>query len=513
VLKYIYQTFKQIDKSRKRYLGLIIGILLLFASTLSSLFAYQFDNINRIHAENSREQMINIKKDILKDTVNNVIRYIEDVRHTNEERFRGRIKRLIIFIEEHAGQYGIDHISDYLQNGGVNEDLVIIIKDSSGDTVYESPTAIEYRSADPNTDYFISETIEYDGHTIFMGALNSRIKTLVETALRNRVYNDLYFEDAYLWVNEVVDYAGGDDYGIRLIHPNLKETEGMLLSTEMEDIAGGKPYLEELEGVKKEGELFFTYYFKKLTSDSIEQKITFAKLYADYNWILAMGVYYDNLEANIATAAEQANSERQAVLIIVGSVTVLLILIGTIAFILAERMYYSRSTKPLKTEVETDLLTGAGSRRAALKTIADGFNRFKAKGGVYNLLIIDLDDFKHVNDTYGHEIGDRVLIRVVQQIKSVIRDEDGIYRWGGEEFVLFTKGITKDNLDSFMSKILQAVEQTNCKVENLDIKTTVSIGAACFKNSDESYNDALKRADDAMYQSKRNGKNRGTQNC
>ncbi|MDD3931013.1 MAG: hypothetical protein PHT04_02455, partial [Eubacteriales bacterium] len=134
MLKYIYQTFKQMDKSRKRYLGFIIGILLLFAFILSSLFVYQFDNINRIHAENSREQMINIKKDFLEDTVNNVIRYIEDVRHTNEERFRGRIKRLIIFIEEHAGQYGIDHISDYLQNGGVNEDLVIIIKDSSGDT-------------------------------------------------------------------------------------------------------------------------------------------------------------------------------------------------------------------------------------------------------------------------------------------------------------------------------------------------------------------------------------------
>ena len=79
MLKYIYQTFKQMDKSRKRYLGLIIGILLLFASTLSSLFAYQFDNINRIHAENSREQMINIKKDFLEDTVNNGIRYIEDV--------------------------------------------------------------------------------------------------------------------------------------------------------------------------------------------------------------------------------------------------------------------------------------------------------------------------------------------------------------------------------------------------------------------------------------------------
>ena len=116
----------------------------------------------------------------------------------------------------------------------------------------------------------------------------------------------------------------------------------MLLSTEMEDIAGGKPYLEELEGVKKEGELFFTYYFKKLTSDSIEQKITFAKLYADYNWILAMGVYYDNLEANIAAAVEQANSERQSVLMIIWGVTVLLVLIGANAFILAERMYYSR---------------------------------------------------------------------------------------------------------------------------------------------------------------------------
>ena len=101
----------------------------------------------------------------------------------------------------------------------------------------------------------------------------------------------------------------------------------------------------------------------------------------------------------------------------------------------------------------------------------------------------------------------------MQQIKSVIRDEDGIYRWGGEEFVLFTTGIAPDSLDSFVNKILQAVEQTSCKVENLDIRPPVSIGAACFKHTDGSYNDALKRADDAMYQSKRSGKNRGTQDC
>lgn len=510
MFKSMLKTYKLMDQVRKKYLVFALAIFILFSLTFASIFINQFVDINKIHAENTRDQIIEIKKDFMEDTVNNTIGYIEELKILNEDRFIKRINRLKLFIYDHSEEYGIEHIKDYLQNVGINEDLLIVIKDPSGFTLYESLTAVEHRQGILTGEYFISEEVEFEGYKIFLSALDSSVKKLVEETLRNRLYTDVYFEDSYIWVNEVINYEGGDGYGRRLIHPNLRDTEGTLLSTDMEDIAGGKPYLVELEGIKKNGELFSTYYFKKLTTDTIEKKLTFAKLYEEYDWIVAMGIYYDNIEEYIARSAEVSKEEREDALRLMSIVGLSLILLGTAIFLWAENKYYDASTQPLKTEVETDLLTGAGSRRAALKAISNGFESFKEKGGVYDIFVMDLDDFKLVNDTYGHEAGDSVLVRVVKSIKKVIRDEDGFYRWGGEEFILFTKGIAPENLDHFMDKILRAVEGSACSDKNMKLNMTVSIGATVFFESDRSFNDAIRRADDGLYQSKRNGKNRGT---
>jgi len=82
--------------------------------------------------------------------------------------------------------------------------------------------------------------------------------------------------------------------------------------------------------------------------------------------------------------------------------------------------------------------------------------------------------------------------------------------WFKKEFILFTKGIAPENLDHFMDKILRAVEGSVCSDKNMKLNMTVSIGATVFFESDRSFNDAIRRADDGLYQSKRNGKNRGT---
>lgn len=106
-------------------------------------------------------------------------------------------------------------------------------------------------------------------------------------------------DDGYIWVNQIVDYEGGDKYAIRKIHPNMPDTEGMWLSTEAHDIQGNHPYLAELNGIKKNGELFFDYYFKKMNSDQIAHKMSFAKLYKPWNWVVATGVYLDDIDALI----------------------------------------------------------------------------------------------------------------------------------------------------------------------------------------------------------------------
>ena len=126
------------------------------------------------------------------------------------------------------------------------------------------------------------------------------IDSIVKEEMYLHIRNKKLINSGYVWVNEILNYEGGDNYAIRLIHPNLSETEGMLLSTNMTDVKGNKPYLTELNGVKNDGKLFFNYWFKKPNSEKIAQKLTYARLYKKYNWIIATGIYLDDVDALVA---------------------------------------------------------------------------------------------------------------------------------------------------------------------------------------------------------------------
>ena len=121
------------------------------------------------------------------------------------------------------------------------------------------------------------------------------IKNETLTFIRQIVHESNFSNGAYIWINEVTDYSGGENYGIRQVHGNLPETEGMLLSTSMQDAKGNLPYLAELEGIKKNGELYYKYWFKEYKSEKISEKITYAKLYTPYNWIVCTGTYLNSM--------------------------------------------------------------------------------------------------------------------------------------------------------------------------------------------------------------------------
>ena len=109
--------------------------------------------------------------------------------------------------------------------------------------------------------------------------------------IRNIVHESNFLSGAYIWINEVTNFDGGENYGIRQVHGNLPDTEGMLLSTSMQDAKGNLPYLIELEGIKENGEFYYKYWFKEYKSDKVSEKITYAKLYEPYNWIVCTGTY------------------------------------------------------------------------------------------------------------------------------------------------------------------------------------------------------------------------------
>lgn len=102
--------------------------------------------------------------------------------------------------------------------------------------------------------------------------------------------------DIYVWINEIVNYKGGDNYAIRRYHPSLPLTINMPLSTTTQDIDGNHPYLTELEGINKNGEVYHVYSFKKKTSDKIRHKLSYAKLFKPFNWVIATGIYLDDID-------------------------------------------------------------------------------------------------------------------------------------------------------------------------------------------------------------------------
>lgn len=113
---------------------------------------------------------------------------------------------------------------------------------------------------------------------------------LFEESIREYLYSTIYEKVRYTWINKIKNYKGGDNYAIRLIHPNLKDTEGISLSTKTKDIKGNLPYLEELNAIVVDGEIFYSYYFKEYGSSKISQKLSFAKLYKKLDWVIATGI-------------------------------------------------------------------------------------------------------------------------------------------------------------------------------------------------------------------------------
>ena len=117
--------------------------------------------------------------------------------------------------------------------------------------------------------------------------------------------------------------------------------------------------------------------------------------------------------------------------------------------------------------------------------------------------ILDIDFFKNVNDTYGHNVGDKVLKQFVETIQNSSRNDDIVIRWGGEEFILLLKVNSLNDAKKVLENIRKAISETYFEEIN---HISCSIGATIYKEN-EKIEDSFKRADDALYEAKNNGRN------
>ncbi len=154
----------------------------------------------------------------------------------------------------------------------------------------------------------------------------------------------------------------------------------------------------------------------------------------------------------------------------------------------------------------TDKLTGIRNRRFFQEKLEEQINLYRREGTSFSLLIIDIDHFKQVNDTYGHQVGDVVLVKLAGLLVDGVRPEDVVARFGGEEFTILLPGTGADKSKEMAEQLNRTVAQAAWEETG---SLTVSIGAATFSEQDTEAS-ILVNADRALYASKRNGRNRTT---
>jgi diguanylate cyclase (GGDEF)-like protein len=119
----------------------------------------------------------------------------------------------------------------------------------------------------------------------------------------------------------------------------------------------------------------------------------------------------------------------------------------------------------------------------------------------------DFDHFKDINDRHGHAMGDEVLKKAAILVKDQLRAYDHAYRLGGEEFAILLSGLKTKDARAFAERIRQSIETAVFELEDTSIRATISVGIAEFRHSDNTFDDALRRADDALYKSKARSRN------
>lgn len=150
----------------------------------------------------------------------------------------------------------------------------------------------------------------------------------------------------------------------------------------------------------------------------------------------------------------------------------------------------------------TDKLTGLYNRRYFSQKMSEFIRAFEMEHVQFSLLIIDIDHFKNVNDTYGHQVGDIVLEQLAQLLKEVVGEQGVVCRFGGEEFTIILIGHSQQVADD-INKRAAAKEWPHIH------KLTVSVGMANFTEHDDEQS-LIQRADEALYYSKEHGRNRVT---
>jgi len=239
-------------------------------------------------------------------------------------------------------------------------------------------------------------------------------------------------------------------------------------------------------------------------------------LYVDKSCLLchksqgyAIGDVIGAISISLPVSNVLAENRISKILIILGAVaTIVIVLAGIYFFTRRLAVKLDEVQSHLVLQATTDELTGVMNRRNILKRLDEEQQRAIRLRETLCIMIIDLDHFKRINDTYGHLCGDVVLKRVVAGIRDTIRTYDILGRIGGEEFLIISPGVTMEVAISLAERVRSLISELEVEHGDHKIVVTVSAGVTTLESGDMGVVPMMIRADRAMYLAKEQGRNR-----
>ncbi len=156
----------------------------------------------------------------------------------------------------------------------------------------------------------------------------------------------------------------------------------------------------------------------------------------------------------------------------------------------------------------TDPLTGLYNRTALTDAFQREWKLSQRQHTPLSLLVLDVDHFKRINDTHGHAAGDAALVKIAKCLRQTVRASDMIFRYGGEEFVILLSNTGPGGAELLAQRLLYRIATMDCSDIAAGLRITTSIGVASLNHPEETPEQMLKRADEALYRAKRQGRNR-----
>ena len=340
------------------------------------------------------------------------------------------------------------------------------------------------------------------------------VESDIKERLLKRINNIRHGSNGFIFV---IDYQGNiiSHYNEKFIGTNrmeIRNQEG--ISTVEEIVKTAK---------KSEGFLYYKSPLMPSTGQPAE-KVSFIKGLPDWQWAIGTGAYISEIESYLAEREEYIGQQNQSefLKILWLSLFVTLFFI-TLSFMLSNylarrfSLYEDRINndfselntikEQLQHQALHDVLTNLPNRVLLADRLSQSMVQSQRHHNLLAVVFLDLDGFKHVNDTYGHNLGDELLIIASLRMKEALREGDSLARIGGDEFVaVLTDLATVEDCNPVLDRLLLAASKP-VKIGNVELKVSASIGVTLYPQDNVSADQLMRHADQAMYAAKESGKN------